>query len=165
MNDIKNLKIVVDDARRFLIKNSNRHDLIEIDLFLSGEIPFHLATQEFFQLVRDHLTDQGIAVMNIYDPSPDGKIVKPLLNTIASVFPNTYEVDATLGSYLAMGSKFPLEEAALNLKPDLNKGFGDVIRHFKNNFERIDFNPKLLVFTDDKSAIERLSYESIFRNL
>ena len=41
-------------------------DFVEIDLFHGGpDMPFYVATQEFFALVRARLTPEGVVMMNV----------------------------------------------------------------------------------------------------
>ena len=49
------LAVDVDDGRRWLTRNDKRWDVIVIDAFYADSIPFHLATREFLQLVRERL--------------------------------------------------------------------------------------------------------------
>ena len=57
-------------------------------------IPFQMSSKEFFQLVSDHLTDDGVMVVNLNMKSnTPGNINEYLADTIASVFPNIYTAD------------------------------------------------------------------------
>jgi predicted membrane-bound spermidine synthase len=79
-------KVVIDDGRRYLRRSDERYDWIVIDAFVrNSQYPPHLATREFFQLVADHLTDQGILVINVMSGN---KLYDCLVATIASVMPN-----------------------------------------------------------------------------
>lgn len=53
-------RIVVMDGRRFLRRSGEKYDLIFLDAYYGGYIPFHLLTEEFLILVRDHLSDEGV---------------------------------------------------------------------------------------------------------
>lgn len=159
--------IIIADVRPFLARNKNRYDVIDVDLFWgSGELPFYLATKEFFGLARTHLTDAGILAMNIFDPSDDRKILAPLLNTIASVYRYTYLIPVHLGSHFVVASDREITgvqlENALSGTNDPN--LANVVKHFKDNFHRVAFAPAEAVFTDDWAPLERLSYEAIFRD-
>ena len=53
-------RIIVMDGRNFLRRSDDKYDLIFLDAYYGGYIPFHLLTKEFLILVRDHLSDDGV---------------------------------------------------------------------------------------------------------
>ena len=55
------------DGRVFLNRNKQPYDLILLDAFHGGYIPFHLLTKEFFRLVKKHLTPNGAVAINVHD--------------------------------------------------------------------------------------------------
>jgi spermidine synthase len=89
-------KVQVADGRVFLRRSTARHDLIILDAYLSGRygssIPQHLATQEFFALVRDHLTTNGVVAYNVIGTVNDwhAGIVGAIYRTLKTVFPQVY---------------------------------------------------------------------------
>jgi spermidine synthase len=159
LSDRANTQVTIADARSFIRKNDKQYDVIEVDLFRGGdEIPFYLATKEFFSQLRSRLNDQGLLAMNVYDPSTDQRLVKPIANTVASRFAYTYLVPAPGGSFFIMAG-----DPAPNL-PALNKGISQqnpdldgLISVFKENLRQIKFDPNLQVFTDNLAPIEQLS--------
>lgn len=80
------------DARHFLRTQKDQHwDLIFGDAYAGvRSIPSHLVTKEFFQLVSDHLTPQGIFVMNAITAVQGDKaeLLSGLLATLKTVFPH-----------------------------------------------------------------------------
>ena len=87
------LSIHVADARAWLARTGEKYDYIQIDLFHQGPyIPFYVATKEFFELVKSHLNPGGVMIYNVLaDPEEgaEGLLLKPIANTVASVFPST----------------------------------------------------------------------------
>lgn len=79
------------DARRFLNERPDqRWDLIFGDAYAGvRSIPAHLVTQEFFQLVADHLTPEGVFVMNAITAvqGERAELLAGLLATLKKVFP------------------------------------------------------------------------------
>lgn len=156
LNDLKNIgPIIIDDARPFLTKDTTVYDVIEMDIFRETEIPFYLVSKEFFELTKDRLSENGILMMNIYDPNGDRRIEKRITNTIASVYPNTYVVSAGFGSFFVVGSKTPL------VIPDTRSGASDerlikLLNYFRDHSEKIVFSANEEVFTDDLAPIETL---------
>jgi spermidine synthase len=93
-------KVWIEDGRVFLRRNPGRHDLIILDAYVQGRygsaIPQHLATKEFFELVRDRLTTNGVVAYNVIG-SLDGwhaDIVGAIYRTLKTVFPQVYAFPA-----------------------------------------------------------------------
>ncbi|MGQ9505511.1 MAG: spermidine synthase [Thermogutta sp.] len=62
------VKIYVRDARvqmRQFAREKRKYDIIFLDAFRGGYIPYHLTTQEFMELTRSLLTKDGIVVSNL----------------------------------------------------------------------------------------------------
>ena len=60
-----NLNVIIDDGRYVLRTSDQRYDLIGVDAYKQPYIPFQLTTREFFSEVADHLTPEGVAVINV----------------------------------------------------------------------------------------------------
>lgn len=88
-SSVANLNIHISDARLFLRSTSKKYDVIVIDTFRPPLIPFHLATAEFFEQVKEHLTSRGIMAMNI-GSTGEKHVFKGIANTISRVFPQVY---------------------------------------------------------------------------
>jgi spermidine synthase len=88
-----NLKAVVGDGRYWLQTVDRRYDVIAIDAYQQPYVPFHLTTVEFFQQVRGHLADNGVAVINSARTPTDFRLVDALASTMAQVFPSVYVID------------------------------------------------------------------------
>lgn len=89
-------KVQVSDGRVFLRRSTARRDLIILDAYVQGRygsaIPQHLATKEFFELVRDRLTTNGIVAYNVIGSlnSWHAEIVGAIYHTLKAVFPQAY---------------------------------------------------------------------------
>jgi spermidine synthase len=80
-------KVIIEDGRRFLRRSAARWDWIVIDAFVrNSQYPPHLATAEFFALVADHLTDDGLLAINVI---AGNRLADCLVPTIAAAFPGT----------------------------------------------------------------------------
>ncbi len=92
-----NLNPIAEDGRYALITSSKKYDIIGVDAYKQPYIPFHLTTKEFFQQVRDHLTPNGVAVINAGTPAVSNKIdyrlAETLAQTMKSVYPNVYMIN------------------------------------------------------------------------
>ena len=52
-----------------------------------------MTTRQFFQRVRDHLTPDGVAVINAGRTETDYRLVDVISSTMKAVFPNVYLID------------------------------------------------------------------------
>ena len=82
------------DGRAFLAAVDQRYDVILVDAYQDITIPFQMSSVEFFRMVRSHLTENGVMVvnMNMRSDADDG-INTWLSDTIASVYPSVRTVD------------------------------------------------------------------------
>jgi spermidine synthase len=94
LESLDNLDIIVDDGRYFLNRTNNAYDLIAVDAYRQPYIPFQLTTKEFFQEASDHLTDDGVVVINVGRTDTDFRLVDVVSSTMRAVFPNVYIIDA-----------------------------------------------------------------------
>jgi spermidine synthase len=88
-----NLNAIAQDGRIALAHSDRLYSIIGVDAYRPPYIPWHLTTQEFFQIVRDHLTDDGVLVINVGRSPTDRRLIDGLVGTIGSVFPSVYVMD------------------------------------------------------------------------
>lgn len=83
------LTVDVADGRRFLERDDRRWGVIGIDAYFADSIPFHLATREFVELVRERLEPGGVVVTNVIGAlgGPQSRLLRALVRTYRSVFP------------------------------------------------------------------------------
>src|ERR687896_601232 len=83
------LRIEAQDGRRFLVQNEGPWDAIVLDAFYADSIPFHLATQEFLQLVKSRPRPGGVVVTNIIGAvrGEQSRLFRSMLRTYSTVFP------------------------------------------------------------------------------
>jgi spermidine synthase len=58
-------RIATGDGRVFLTRNKAKYDIVMIDAFRGGYVPFHLLTHEFYGLLASRLEPDGVAVLNL----------------------------------------------------------------------------------------------------
>jgi len=88
----RRLKINIEDGRTFLARSDKKYDLVVLDAYAKSYVPFHLMTSEFFELVNEHLTQDGVVVSNIIT-SIEGRtsnLFRAELKTLEPIFPNLY---------------------------------------------------------------------------
>ena len=92
LDEFPQVKAHAGDARRFLRQNGDvKYDFIFGDAYNGiRQIPVHLASKEFFQLVHDRLSPHGIFVMNVISAvdGPRGELLAGMVKTVQEVFPH-----------------------------------------------------------------------------
>jgi spermidine synthase len=151
-----------EDARPFLRRMDEvRYDGLFIDAYRQPYIPFYLATEEFFALVRDRLADDGVLVINVGHPEGSDRLEKVLTATIRAVFPFVARdvIEPTNTLLVASRTRQPdaagVRRAAAALPPELAEVFREAAPRL---------GPTLrggTVYTDDKAPVEWLIDASI----
>jgi spermidine synthase len=93
VDNYPHMHIVVDDARRHLAHTRMKYDFIFGDAYNGlRSVPAHLLTREFFQLLKDHLDEHGVFMMNLVSSvkGPNSALFASVIKTLAQVFPETY---------------------------------------------------------------------------
>ena len=78
------------DARGFVRSATQKYDLVFGDAYNGiRHIPAHLVTKEFFQQVHDHLTDEGVFLMNVISSvqGEHAELLGAILKSLQEVFP------------------------------------------------------------------------------
>jgi spermidine synthase len=85
----RRLHIHVADARRWLTRNHETYDLVQLDVYQGGPyIPFYLVTEEFFRLAREHMNEDALLIMNVFDEGKNSELLFALAATMRRVFPS-----------------------------------------------------------------------------
>jgi spermidine synthase len=89
-------RIIVQDGRVYLRRAEAKYDLIVLDAYFAEGIPFHLATREFLQIVRDRLNPGGLVAANIIGAleGSNSRLYRALHKTYGAVFPGLYPFPA-----------------------------------------------------------------------
>ena len=170
----ESIKVTTYDGRAFLNAVSEKYDVIMVDAYQDITIPFQMSSVEFFTLVRDHLKEDGVMVVNMNMRSTkEGNINQYLSDTISAVFDNVYVVDV-IGStnrelYAANGVelKSELEQGITTLSERAERKAGDFdVQELASLMERINDNMQPYqagdyLMTDDKAPVELLGMQVI----
>jgi predicted membrane-bound spermidine synthase len=89
------------DGRVFLNRNKELYDLIILDAYHGGYVPFHLLTKEFYTLVMSRLTPGGAAAFNVHDGT---KLYHSTVKTLGEVFPTLDIYPSGLGEAIVVVS-------------------------------------------------------------
>jgi spermidine synthase len=92
------------DGRVFLNRHKATYDLILVDAFHGGYVPFHLLTKEFYTLLKQRLTPTGAAAFNVHDGT---KLYASTVLTLAAVFPSVHLYPSGEGEVIAIATAAP----------------------------------------------------------
>jgi predicted membrane-bound spermidine synthase len=166
-----NLTTIPQDGRWGLAHSAKRYQIISIDAYRPPYIPWHLTTREFFIIARQHLTDDGVLVINIGRSPTDRGLIDALGTTIGSVFPSIYVMDVpnTFNSVLfatvqpTQASNLTANLANLSNQKDSNPLLLDTMRTTLVSLQPAP--AKTQVFTDDVAPIEWLTNNLVLNYL
>ncbi|MGN1002869.1 MAG: spermidine synthase [Oscillospiraceae bacterium] len=157
------VEVTCYDGRAFLQAVEESYDVILVDAYQDITIPFQMSSVEFFTMVREHLNEGGVMVVNMNMHSDgEGSINAYLSDTIASVFGRVYTADVpgtTNRELFAMTEgDFPtlLESGAQALPEgklkDLMGKVGGRLQPYRGGG---------LLLTDDQAPVEMLGMKAI----
>ncbi len=96
--------LIEADGRVFLTRNNTQYDLILLDAFRGGYVPFHLLTAEFYALTARHLAPGGAAVFNLHSGT---KLYDSTLVTLKTAFASVDLFDGGGGNVIAVAMASP----------------------------------------------------------
>jgi len=102
------------DGRRFLTRTGERWDMIIVDAFGSGTVPFHLVTVEAVALMKLHLEENGILAVNMLTVGWRSEIVRSMAATLETSFAEVLALPVSeppnaLGNVVLLASDRPME--------------------------------------------------------
>jgi spermidine synthase len=113
LGDNPRLNVVAADARPFLQSSKQKYDLIFIDAYRQPYVPFYLATADFFKLVRERLTPDGIVALNVSTVPGDDRLSRAVAGTLATQFPLVMKWPALRFNQLVLGFADPQDAKTL----------------------------------------------------
>ncbi len=154
-----NLHVIVQDGRYYLQTTQKKYDEIAIDAYQQPYVPFQLATKEFFQTVRSHLTPTGVTVINAGRTSNDFRLVEALAQTMRAVFPNVYIIDtARFSNSIIVATNAPttLSNFQTNTANLTNPLLQQVALSSIQTGNLREEKVSKVYFTDDQAPVEQL---------
>ena len=157
------INVTTYDGRAFLNASDRKYDVIMVDAYQDITIPFQMSSVEFFRLVKSHLNENGVMVVNMnMRGNDDGDINQYLADTISSVFGNVYtvEVDNSTNRELFASDNNDM----MGMLNDNIPGIKDTDLRFMMNKVRdnsIAYNAGKLIMTDDNAPVELLGMKVI----
>ena len=175
VRESENHKIEISDGRVFLRRSSARYDVILLDAYIAdrygSSIPQHLATKEFFELARDHLTTNGVVAYNVIG-SLNGwhaNIIGAIYRTLHEVFPQVYLFPATTSmNVVLVATRSPVKTNIEGVRwraTQLVQSKQITLPGFRQRVESFQNAPPVSaslspILTDDHAPVEGLAGES-----
>src|ERR1041385_844985 len=103
------VRYVEGDGRVFLNRNPATYDVILVDAFHGGYVPFHLLTKEFYTLVKQRLAPGGAAAFNVHDNT---KLFASTPLRLRSVFASVHLSPTRLGETIVVATTDPAPDDA-----------------------------------------------------
>lgn len=159
----EDVPVVTYDGRAFLNAVDKKYDVIMVDAYQDITIPFQMSSVEFFMLVKAHLAENGVMVVNMnMRGSGEGNINQYLADTISYVFGEVYTVEvsgSTNRELFASDNKAmisSLEEGVArleegNLQAMMERTAGNLVRYEAGDY----------ILTDDRAPVELLGMQVI----
>ena len=159
------VRVYTYDGRAFLNATNQTYDVIMIDAYQDITIPFQMSSKEFFLSVKNHLREDGVAVVNMNMRSgSEGSINEYLTDTIGNVFDSAYSVDVK-GSTNREVFATDNQDVILRMQDNLNHESSDkkeliaMMEEILNELTLCQTGSN--VMSDDKAPVELLGMRAI----
>jgi spermidine synthase len=153
-----NLNVVVGDGRYALAHSAQRYAIIGVDAYRLPYIPWHLTTREFFLLAREHLSEEGVIVINVGHTDDDWRMVEAMVATLSTVFPSVHTVnlpDTFNAIVFATQQPTTPDNLRLNASAMPHPFLREVASEALANLQSVAASS--VVFTDDKAPVEQMT--------
>ena len=159
----EDVKVTTYDGRAFLQAVDTTYDVIMVDAYQDITTPFQMSSVEFFTMVKDHLKDGGVMVVNMnMHGNKEGDINQYLADTIANVFDNVYTVDvagSTNRELFASQHSDMIEVLSDHVENLSDAGLQNMMQRVADNSSAYVTGDYLM--TDDKAPVELLGMQVI----
>lgn len=159
----EDVAVTTYDGRAYLNVIEKKYDVIMVDAYQDITIPFQMSSIEFFTLVRDHLKDDGVMVVNMnMRGDTEGNINQYLSDTISAVFPNVYTADVkgSTNRELFASQKADITERFLdNTAIETDESLIAMMDQVYSGL--VKYEPGNYIMTDDKAPVELLGMQVI----
>lgn len=159
----EDVEVITYDGRAYLNAIDEKYDVIMVDAYQDITIPFQMSSIEFFTLVKEHLKDDGVMVvnMNMRGEDSDDNITAYLSDTISQVFSERYLINSggSNREFFASNNPDMLERCDQNVEKEDDPSLLYLMGIVKNNMQKYEPGDKLM--TDDKAPVELLGMKEI----
>ena len=161
LRDRPGVRFITADARPFLRREDDRrYDAIFVDAYHQPYVPFYLATEEFFALVKSRLKPGGVVLVNVGHPETSTALEDTLAATMRTSFADVASDPVEDVNTVLIGSDEPvtgakLRSAAASLPPALRSLAQDTAGRIGPARRGGS------IYTDDRAPVEWLIDKSI----
>ncbi|MDE6905317.1 MAG: fused MFS/spermidine synthase [Lachnospiraceae bacterium] len=163
------VRVTTYDGRAFLNVIDTKYDVIMVDAYQDITIPFQMSSLEFFTLVKEHLKEDGVMVVNMnMRGQEEGNINQYLADTISHVFSEIFTVDVpgTTNRELFASDNpnmmFLFEKNRETLSEGKTAGGAELSEMLQQVCAGMDpYEPGKYLMTDDKAPVELLGMQVI----
>ena len=159
----EDIKVTTYDGRAFLAACDKKYDVIMVDAYQDITIPFQMSSVEFFTLVKKHLNENGVMVVNMNMRSDNSDSINNYLaDTISSVFANVYTADVDFSSnreLFASDNGGMTELLARNTEALTQDDLIRMMNVVQSKLVHYEAGDRIL--TDDKAPVELLGMKVI----
>lgn len=157
------VKVTTYDGRAYLNAIEDKYDVIMVDAYQDITIPFQMSSAEFFTLVKEHLTEDGVMVVNMnMRGSGEDSINAYLADTISSVFGEVYTVDvkgSTNRELFASNNPRMLENLRAHREKITDEGLYAMMGNVADCL--VVYEAGTRIMTDDQAPVELLGMQVI----
>jgi len=92
LQDDPRMNIFVDDARKHLSTFDKKYDVVVLDAYAANYVPYHLMTDEFFEILEERMESDGVVVSNVIGSieGDNSKLARAIYKTMKETFPISY---------------------------------------------------------------------------
>lgn len=170
------LKIYNYDARDFLSKtHDGKYDITFLDAFSKNNVPFHLMTLQYYEILYKKLGSNGVVVSNqigSLEGGPTSDLFRAVYKTMSQVFPHVYVFSTlynepkSVQNIILVATKSDLLRTKEDLKI-MEQRYQNQINAIPNNAKGIDYTDYMYdttriktedvpIFSDQLAPVEKL---------
>lgn len=154
-----NLRVFNEDARPWMERAKGPYDVVLMDAYQPEYIPFYLTTREFFEIVRDRMTQRGVFIVNLDHPEDHPDLERVVGRTLAEVFPEVRRREIGPTTTLLLASKVEIDPKRMRENAEELDLPDELLAIATDTATADDLGPRLpggRVFTDDRAPVEWL---------
>lgn len=167
------LEIITDDARVFLTQTDRKYDAIILDAYSGYEIPFHLMTEQFYEILDERLTEKGIIVSNFLGTlqGQNSNLFQSNYKTLEEVFPHVLVFPSNIKNtdhrqnitIVALKDQEATTFGSIaHIQPDCEiQQIIDCEKFFENYYPNPEIKDDTKILTDQLSPVNHLDRSSI----
>lgn len=160
----ESVEVTLYDGRAYLNAIDKTYDIIMVDAYQDITIPFQMSSVEFFTLVKEHLNEDGVMIMNMnMRAGGDEGINAYLSDTVASVFGEVYTINVARSSnvelFAAVEDSNILGRMTENVGMEQNTELNALMTRLLDELTEYHGGGKIM--TDDRAPVELLGMRAI----